>query len=60
MKSILPDPKIIEQTLCDLATHIKEMHRELHEAIRDMHEESEAQTEVLREILEELKHQNLN
>jgi len=58
--SLLPDPKIIEQTLIDLATHVKDMHRELHEAIVDMHEESVQQTEILREILEELKHSNIN
>lgn len=57
---LLPDPKIIEQTLIDLATHVKDMHRELHEAIRDMHEESKEQTELLEKILEQLEHGNLN
>ena len=58
--SLLPDPKIIEQTLIDLATHVKDMHRELHESIVDMHEESKQQTELLEKILEELQHQNIN
>ncbi len=58
--SILPDPKIIEQTLIDLATHVKDMHRELHEAIVDMHEESKEQTALLEKMLSELQHQNIN
>jgi hypothetical protein len=58
--SILPDPKIIEQTLCELATHIKAMHEELHAVVSDLHKDSEKQTKLLEQILEELRHSNIN
>lgn len=65
--SLLPDPRVIEQTLSELATHIKQMHLELHSVVSDLHEDIEQQNKILREqnkilsqVLEELRHRNIN